>query len=234
MPTHTYNYPKLHNAAWPGLVGKCPDSEPPTEHWWNKMSEIGGFLRMSIATCAILGWCSIATAGARTSPPDAQAEFERLHQPGPQHAMLGLLAGEWTGDEETAAAPGQAPQHCVTTVRWQALFGGRFVESHSHVVHKDKPADGQSLIGYDNVHKKYTGVWIYDSSTETLELNGVADETGKVITFSFDQPTPHAGAVHTDYVITFVDKNKYYFDTILKAGNEPSYRARRITYTRTK
>src|SRR4028119_790066 len=22
------NYPKLHNAAWPGLVGKGPDSEP--------------------------------------------------------------------------------------------------------------------------------------------------------------------------------------------------------------
>ncbi len=25
------NYPKLHNAAWPGLVGKGPDSEPPIE-----------------------------------------------------------------------------------------------------------------------------------------------------------------------------------------------------------
>jgi sugar phosphate isomerase/epimerase len=29
MPTHPNNYPKLHNAAWPGLVGKGPDSEPP-------------------------------------------------------------------------------------------------------------------------------------------------------------------------------------------------------------
>ena len=25
------NYPKLHNAAWPGLVGKGPDSEPAIE-----------------------------------------------------------------------------------------------------------------------------------------------------------------------------------------------------------
>jgi sugar phosphate isomerase/epimerase len=25
------NYPKLHNAAWPGVVGKGPDSEPPIE-----------------------------------------------------------------------------------------------------------------------------------------------------------------------------------------------------------
>src|SRR5688500_12077081 len=25
------NYPKLHNAAWPGLVGKGPDSEPPVD-----------------------------------------------------------------------------------------------------------------------------------------------------------------------------------------------------------
>src|SRR5512139_1508226 len=31
MSTNTAlnNFPKLHNAAWPGLVGKGPDSEPP-------------------------------------------------------------------------------------------------------------------------------------------------------------------------------------------------------------
>src|SRR3569623_397636 len=29
MANHPNNYPKLHNAAWPGLVGKGPDSEPP-------------------------------------------------------------------------------------------------------------------------------------------------------------------------------------------------------------
>src|SRR3569623_1547571 len=28
---HTNNFPKLHNAAWPGVVGKGPDSEPPIE-----------------------------------------------------------------------------------------------------------------------------------------------------------------------------------------------------------
>src|SRR5437667_11165177 len=25
------NYPRLHNAMWPGLVGKGPDSEPPID-----------------------------------------------------------------------------------------------------------------------------------------------------------------------------------------------------------
>lgn len=28
---HVNNFPKLHNAAWPGVVGKGPDSEPPIE-----------------------------------------------------------------------------------------------------------------------------------------------------------------------------------------------------------
>ncbi len=31
MTTHTNNWPKLHNAAWPGVVGKGPDSEPPID-----------------------------------------------------------------------------------------------------------------------------------------------------------------------------------------------------------
>ncbi len=29
--SHTNTFPKLHNAAWPGVVGKGPDSEPPIE-----------------------------------------------------------------------------------------------------------------------------------------------------------------------------------------------------------
>ena len=31
MAEHANNYPKLHNAAWPGVVGKGPDSEPPID-----------------------------------------------------------------------------------------------------------------------------------------------------------------------------------------------------------
>ena len=31
MAAHTNNFPKLHNAAWPGIVGKGPDSEPPID-----------------------------------------------------------------------------------------------------------------------------------------------------------------------------------------------------------
>src|SRR3954467_10903360 len=31
MPTNANNFPNLHNAAWPGLVGKGPDSEPPID-----------------------------------------------------------------------------------------------------------------------------------------------------------------------------------------------------------
>jgi sugar phosphate isomerase/epimerase len=31
MSNHPNNFPKLHNAAWPGVVGKGPDSEPPID-----------------------------------------------------------------------------------------------------------------------------------------------------------------------------------------------------------
>jgi hypothetical protein len=29
VPGAHYNFPRVHNAMWPGLVGKGPDSEPP-------------------------------------------------------------------------------------------------------------------------------------------------------------------------------------------------------------
>ena len=31
MSNHPHNYPKLHNAAWPGLVGKGAGGEPPID-----------------------------------------------------------------------------------------------------------------------------------------------------------------------------------------------------------
>ena len=31
MSAHTNRFPALHNAMWPGLVGKGADSEPPIE-----------------------------------------------------------------------------------------------------------------------------------------------------------------------------------------------------------
>src|SRR5881409_1460426 len=31
MAQHSNSYPKIHNAAWPGLVGKGPDSEAPID-----------------------------------------------------------------------------------------------------------------------------------------------------------------------------------------------------------
>src|SRR5438034_7411392 len=31
MTPTTHKYPALHNAMWPGLVGKGPDSEPPID-----------------------------------------------------------------------------------------------------------------------------------------------------------------------------------------------------------
>src|SRR5512134_2433298 len=31
MTSHSNNYPKLHNAAWPGVVGKGEGAEPPID-----------------------------------------------------------------------------------------------------------------------------------------------------------------------------------------------------------
>jgi hypothetical protein len=30
-PDSHHNFPRVHNAMWPGLVGKGPDSEPPID-----------------------------------------------------------------------------------------------------------------------------------------------------------------------------------------------------------
>jgi hypothetical protein len=57
---HQNNWPKLHNAMWPGLVGKGPDSEPP----WNldrileltEAADVGGVkFGMQVSGCGRTG-----------------------------------------------------------------------------------------------------------------------------------------------------------------------------------
>ncbi len=64
----THKYPALHNAMWPGLVGKGPDSEPPIE--------LETMLDMTAATevDGVSSTASICSSPTRTRSIDASAD----------------------------------------------------------------------------------------------------------------------------------------------------------------
>lgn len=121
-----------------------------------------------------------------SSSPDTQSQMKQTlaaAQPGPQHAQLMKLAGEYT-TKETFYAPGSSPQESTGMAKLKAILGGRFLEEENSGESFGQHYSGLRLYGYNNGSKQYEAIWIYDGSTAFLVLDGTSDDNGKTVRYS--------------------------------------------------
>lgn len=152
-------------------------------------------IRVRWSSCAAMaGLCllpiSVAHAQSAQNADSASQEIQdqmqeamAAAQPGPQHAQLMKLAGEYT-TTETFYAPGSAPQESTGTAKLKAILGGRFLEEENSGKSLGRPYSGMRLYGYNNGSKQYEAIWIYDGSTAFLVLDGTSDDDGKTVRYS--------------------------------------------------
>ena len=89
------------------------------------------------------------------------------------------------------------------------------------------PVNGIGYTGYDNMNKKYTMLWIDNSSTAMFLADGNFDQTGNVLTMygKMDEPTTDEYGKNVRYVIRIIDHNKFVFeihDPLLPEGKTKS------------
>jgi uncharacterized protein DUF1579 len=146
------------------------------------------------ACVAVAGLClfpiSVAQAQSAQNPPSSspqtQSQMQQAlaaAQPGPQHAQLMKLAGDYT-TKETFYAPGSEPQESTGTAKLRAILGGRFVEEENSGQSFGQAYSGLRLYGYNNGSKQYEAIWIYDGSTAILVLDGTSEDNGKTVRYS--------------------------------------------------
>ena len=151
-------------------------------------------LRVRWSGCmAIAAIClpfSFAHAQSPQNPlPSSQNEQSQMQQaiaaaqPGPQHAQLMKLAGEYTTNE-TFYAPGSEPQESTGTAKLKSILGGRFLEEDNSGESFGQHYSGLRLYGYNNGSKQYEAIWIYDGSTAFLVLDGTSDDHGRTVRYS--------------------------------------------------
>jgi hypothetical protein len=102
-------------------------------------------------------------------------------KPGPGHAKLAPLAGNWTYTCKFWMDPNQSPLQSKGTIERKWILGGRFLEEKVQGTHFDgKPGfEGRGLIGYDNGQQKYTTSWTCNMGTGTCTGVGVSDSPGR-------------------------------------------------------
>ena len=116
----------------------------------------------------------------------------------------------------------------------ESIYDGRYVAQHFEGSMMGMPFEGTGLIGFDNYKKKYRGIWIDSMSTAMMVIEGLSDQSGKVLTF-FGEMDEYMTGEHdkmVKYVYTIVDQNTWTFD-LHDLGVVPGdTRVMRITYTR--
>ncbi len=132
--------------------------------------------------------------GAKTGKPDPMMEaWMKAATPGPEHQRLESLAGSWAGVVKMWMEPGKPPieSTCTTERKW--ILGGRFLQEEVKGQFMGQPFHGIGLTGYDNLQKKYTGVWVDSMSTAISTSLGTADASGKVLTYTREEIDPLSG-----------------------------------------
>src|SRR5262245_53998891 len=174
-------------------------------------------MRFALAAAALF---VSAVALAADAPPQMSAEQKAMMDkmtkaatPGPQHAMLAKMAGDWTCSVKYQMDPSQPAQESQSTATITVLMDGRYIQESDSGQMMGMPFNGMGVYGFDNVSGKYVSTWIDNMGTGIMTGVGTADAGGKVITWTGTMNDPVTGkATKERMVTTVIDDNHHTFE----------------------
>jgi len=167
---------------------------------------------LSIVTAAVITLAASRAFEARTAQdppdPDAVARWMATIAPGEQHELLKQLEGEW--DTEMNVGGMVSAGTCTS----RTVLGGRFIMSEFGGDMMGQPWENISFLGFDRFKNKFIGCQMSTMGTNLLTMEGLLDQTGRVITLfgAMDEPMTGEHDKTVKYVFRFVDANNYVFE----------------------
>jgi len=109
------------------------------------------------------------------------AQWQAAMTPSAGHARLMPMVGTWRTTTTFTMAPGAPPQvHGGTSVH-RLVLGGRFLEQIYKGMAMGMPFEGIGYTGYDNVQKRYVGMWMDTFGTGLMNSVSVGSPTDERI-----------------------------------------------------
>ncbi|HEY7086596.1 MAG TPA: DUF1579 domain-containing protein [Tepidisphaeraceae bacterium] len=175
-------------------------------------------------------------AGGMTAEMQKQMElFTKLATPGPQHEGLKPMAGTFDAEVTSVMAPGAPPDVSKAVMKNEMVLDGRFLRSTCEGSMMGQPFHGVGYTGYDNLKKKYVGVWMDTMGTMMMVSEGSADPSGKVLTFTSTMPDPETGKdMNCRQVVTIASNDKHTMEMFAPGPDGKEYKCMTIVYTRAK
>lgn len=200
------------------------------------------FVRPAVFATTLIALAALAVAEEKPAtkdkaPPASEAEmmkkWEAAATPGREHKALEALVGEWNITSKCWMAPDAPPVETKGTQKSRWILGGRFVQDEFEGEFLGKPMQGLGLSGYDNLKKKYTGLWIDTGGTAMFTSTGKASKDGKTLTFTGKMDDPMTGEKNKPlkYTIKIESKDRHVFEMFDLSGGK-SVKMMEMVFTR--
>jgi hypothetical protein len=156
--------------------------------------------------------------GGMPSMDQMQEMMEKMSKPGPNHALLNSMVGEWTADCKFYMGPGMPPSETKGTAVNTWEVGKRFVKQDFNGSFTmgpggpEMPFHGIGYTGYDNTKQKFVGTWMDTMSTGVMYSEGTYDAATKTFTLTAQMTDPMTNKPSTiTEVIKIIDDNTHTF-----------------------
>lgn len=162
------------------------------------------------------------------------AAMARHAAPGPQHARLQAMEGDWD-TQLTVYLGGKAQAGEKGKAEFFPILDGRFIAEEYRGTFMGKPVSSHIVFGYDNAQKKYSSIRVTSLATDIMVREGQADASGNTITLtgvSFDAVSGKPGQGRMVY--RFDGKDKITVEVYETAPGRKETRLFDVVYMRRK
>ncbi len=167
--------------------------------------------------------------------PAMMAKWEEFMTPGPAHEVLNQKIGKWSMVVKMFEPGAPAPMESTATTEAKWILDGRYVEDHTEGSFMGMPFRGLGLCGYDNLKKKYVGVWLDNMGTGLMLAEGDYDAATKTFTYASQGPDVMAGEyVPMRSVEKIVDADHWTMQMFQPGPDGEEYMCMEMHYTRQK
>lgn len=155
---------------------------------------------------------------------------------GENHKALARFVGDWEiGTKSWMDGPQSAPTVSKGTVETRWLMDGRWLIDKVTAEMMGQPFNGASLTGYDNVKKKYVGIWLDSMSTTMMTMEGNFVDPATLVMFGrYDDPASGEHDRLQRFVTRIEGEDRHVMTIHELSGSVEGMLMMEIAYTRVK
>jgi len=171
-------------------------------------------------------------ASAAMDEQEMMRQWQAAMTPSEGHARLMPMVGTWNAKTTFTMAPGAPEQVSDAKSVHRLVLGGRYLEQVYKGSNMGMPFEGLGLTGFDNVQKRYVGVWMDTFGTGIMHSTSTGKPTDDKIEFVCEAIEPSGQKRIFDATVRIKGHDHHSYEMWTKGPDGKPYRVLFIDYER--